>query len=323
MGGDPGAVLVTSRSFATGAQDPSGALAAAGLTVLRAHSGHDLAELRPLLADAVAWIAGTGPVTAAHLACAPRLRIVARYGVGLDSVDLAAARARRVWVTHTPGANTAAVADHAVGLLLALLRQVVVGDRWVRAGRPGVLRGRELGGVTVGIAGVGRTGRAMIARLGGFGARVLGYDPYLAPAEITVAGAAPVAGIDELAQQCEVVSLHAPGGRTLVTAPWLEQARPGVMLVNTARSELVDERALAAAMRAGQVGGYATDVLGEPAGRGTSPLLAPDLADRVVVTPHVAAHTVEAIDRMGGVAVADVLAVLGGGRPSHPAVEPR
>ena len=129
--------------------------------------------------SATAWIAGTGPVSAAHLDAAPRLRLVARYGVGVEAVDVAAAADRGVLVTNTPGANSDAVADHAVALMLALLRDITVGDRAVRGGDWQVRRGRQLGSVTVGIVGLGRIGRGVAARLQGFGTTVLGYDPYV------------------------------------------------------------------------------------------------------------------------------------------------
>ncbi|MGI5216074.1 phosphoglycerate dehydrogenase [Plantactinospora sp. CA-290183] len=314
-----GQVLVTSRSFSSGSRDPLGELRRAGLTVVRGPADHDLDALRPLLAGTVGWIAGTGPVTAAHLAAAPRLAVLARYGVGVDSVDLPAAAARGVVVTNTPGANSEAVADLTVGLLLAALRGIPAGDRRVRAGDWSVFRGRELGALTCGVVGFGRIGRAVARRLRGFGARVLAYDPMVDPAAIRAADAEPAGELAELPARCGVVSLHAPGGRALVDEGWLAGCRAGLVLVNTARADLVDESALAAALRDGRVGGYAADTLGTESGRAAeSPLLAADLADRVVLTPHLGAQTVEAVDRMGALAVADLLAVLRGETPAHP-----
>ena len=312
---DPGVVLVTSRSFGSGAQDVAGELAAAGLEVVRGPADHDLGALRDVLHDAAAWIAGTGPVTGEHLAAAPSLRILARYGVGVDAVDLPAAAARGVVVTNTPGANSEAVADHAIALLLAALRGVVAGDRRVRSGDWSGERGRELGALTVGIIGFGRIGRGVARRLTAFGSRILAHDPFV---DVGALGAVP-ATLEQLAQRCDVVSLHAPGGHRVIDATWLRGARPGLLVVNTARAELIDEGAVADALRDGRLRGFAADTLSSE-GKGTpGPLLAVDLAARVVVTPHVGAQTVEAIDRMGSAAVADVIAVLGGSTPSHPA----
>src|SRR5699024_2105108 len=122
---------------------------------------------------AAAWIAGTGPVTAKHLALAPQLRILARYGVGTDAVDLAAAAAAGVPVSNTPGANSEAVAEHALALILATLRAVPAGDRRVRAGDWSVTRGRQVAGATAGVIGFGRIGRALAGRLAALGCTIL------------------------------------------------------------------------------------------------------------------------------------------------------
>lgn len=305
-------VLVTSRSFSSGDIDCQRWLTDAGLRVVRASHAHDLDELAPALGEAVAWIAGTGPVTAEHLDAAPRLRVVARYGVGVDSVDLNAAAERGITVTNTPGANSDAVADLAITLLLTALRGVPTADRDVRAGRWRVRRGRELGALTVGVLGLGRIGRGVAARLSGFSSEICAHDPFADPNAFD--GVRPVT-LAELAD-CDAVSLHAPGGATVVDAAWLAAARPGLVLVNTARADLVDEHAVAEALRTGTLGGYATDVPHTEHGA-DSPLLADDLADRVVVTPHLAAHTVEAVDRMGIGAAQAVLDVLAGRQPDH------
>ena len=312
----PAVVLVTSRSFSSGDLDLAGELTASGATIVTGPSDHDLDVLRPLLASASAWVAGTGPVTAAHLDAAPGLRIVARYGVGTESVDLTAATARGVLVTNTPGANSGAVADLAVALVLASLRDVVPGDRGVRAGRWDVRRTRELGGLTVGIVGLGRIGRGVAERLAGFGCPLLGHDPWVQPAELERLGIEGVT-LDELAARSDVVSLHAPGDAVLVDAAFLGRTRPGLILVNTARAALVDEAAVSEALRAGRLGAYASDVLASEAGTHASPLLAEDLADRTLFTPHAGAQTVEAVDQMGRGAVHAVLALLRGEQPQN------
>jgi D-3-phosphoglycerate dehydrogenase len=309
-------VLVTSRSFSSGDLDLAGELQAAGCRIVTGPSTHELDALRPLLADATAWIAGTGPVRAGHLDAAPGLQLVARYGVGVDAVDLEAAAARGVLVTNTPGANTGAVADHAVALLLAALRDVPQGDRGVRAGRWAVHRTRELGALTVGIVGLGRIGRAVAARLGGFGSTLLGFDPWVPPGELERLGIEGV-GLDALAARSDVISLHAPGEEVVVDEHFLALVRPDLVLVNTARATLVDEPALATALRAGRLRRYASDVLGAEAGDHANPLLADDLRDRTVFTPHSAAQTVQAVDGMGRGAVDAVLAHLAGDQPPN------
>jgi len=311
-------VLVTSRSFGSGSFDAAGALADAGYRLVRAGSAHGLDELAPLLAEADGWIAGTGPVTAAHLDLAPRLRGIARYGVGVDNVDLAAAAARGIPVTHTPGANSAAVAEHTLALLLTALRGIPAADRRVRVGDWSGRSARELSALTVGVVGLGRIGRLVIDRLRAFGATVLGADPWVDPADPLFQSVerTDVAG---LASRCDVVTLHAPGGQTVIDERWLTADERPVLLVNTARADLVDEEAVARAARRGRVAAYAADTLAiENVGDTASPLLADDLVDRVVVTAHLGAQTREGVDGMGRMAVADMVALLRGATPAHP-----
>jgi D-3-phosphoglycerate dehydrogenase len=317
-----GTVLVTSRSFSTGDVDLERRLADAGLSVVRGSVTHDEEALRPVLAEAVAWIAGTAPVTDRHLRAGPGLRVLARYGTGVDAVDLAAAARAGVVVTNTPGANSEAVAEHAIALLFAVLRAVPDGDRRVRRSDWGVRRGRQLSGSVAGVVGFGRIGRGTARRLAALGCPVLVHDPWVPDGEVRAAGAEPVS-LREICRSAQVVSLHAPGGERLVDEDWLSGCRAGQVLVNTARADLVDEDAVARALVDGRLAGFAADTLATEAGGGNggadaSPLLADDLADRVVVTPHLGAQTTEAVDRMGSLAVDDVLAVLGGDAPAHP-----
>lgn len=312
-----GSILATSRSFSSGSLDLVARLAASGHSVTTGPSDHDLDALRGDLREAVGWIAGTGPVTADHLDAAPLLRVVARYGVGVEAVDLRAAHERGILVTNTPGANSGAVADHALGLMLAVLRGTTEGDRRVRGGDWSVLRGRELGSLTVGIVGFGRIGQGVARRLSGFGSRILAHDPWLARDQIEAAGASP-RHLAEMAAECDIVTLHAPGGGVIVDRDWLASAGTGLVIINTARADLVDEPALADALRARRVAGFGADtLLGDTSGR-SSPLLAADLADRVVVTPHFGAQTEEAVDNMGSIAVTNLLAALAGEAPPNP-----
>jgi D-3-phosphoglycerate dehydrogenase len=316
-------VLVTSRSFSSGRVDLEGRLRNEGFAVVRGPADHDLTALRALLRGTVAWIAGTGPVRAEHLALAPNLRVLARYGVGVDAVDLDAARASGLVVTNTPGANTEAVSEHALALLMAVLRGVPAADRRVRADHWTATAGRQLSGSVAGVVGFGKIGTRTAARLLALGCRVLVHDPYVIAAEVAAVGAQAVA-LDRLRAEADVVSLHAPGGALLVDRAWIRGARAGQVLVNTARADLVDEAEVARGLREGRLFGYGGDTLtGEGAGTARSPLLAPDLADRVVLTPHLGAQTVEAVDRMGTMAVDDVLAVLSGRPPQNPVLETR
>ena len=304
-------ILVTSRSFGDGDLDVHARAAEAGHTIVRGPAHHPLDDLAEVLPTVDAWIAGTGPVTTEHLDLAPRLAVIARYGVGVEAVDVAAATERGIVVSNTPGANAEAVADHTVGLALAALRSTVDGDRRVRSGDWTVRRGRELGASTVGIVGFGRIGRGVARRLQGFGSDVLATDPFVPAEDVRRAGAEP-ATLDEIFAKADVITLHAPGGQVIVDEERIARLRRGAVIVNCARPDLVDEPALAAALADGRVGAYAADVLtGDTAGH-DSPLLDAALADRVVITPHLAAQTTQAVDNMGAMALESALAVLAG-----------
>lgn len=313
-------VVVTSRSFGRADDSALLELREFGVVLVRAGADHRRDELSRILPDAVAWIAGTAPVDAALLALAPRLRVLARYGIGVDAVDLDAASDRGIWVTNTPGANADAVADLTVALILDALRKISVGSARLRAGDWSALRGRELGACDVGLVGLGRIGQGVARRVLSFGARVAATDPGIAET--------PVPGVrltdaDTLTTTSDVISLHLPGGTTLANESWLARLRPGAVLVNTARADLVDEMAVAAALTDGRLAAYVADTLDGEHGTGTrSPLLAEDLADRVVVTPHLGAQTEQAIARMTAMAAANVLAVLAGTEPPNPVNAP-
>lgn len=311
----PRVIAVSSRSFGSGQADVVAQLTRADCRVERIPVDHDLARCAPVLAEADAWIAGVAAVTEAHLDTAPRLRVLARYGVGVDAVDLAAAAARDVVVTSTPGANEGAVAEHALGLTLAALRSVTAGDRAVRAGEwsRGRARGREISALTVGAVGAGRIGLGYLRRSSALGADVLAHDPFIGSLD-----GIELVSLTELVERCDVVSLHLPGGEEVVTEDLLAAAPPGLVLVNTARADLVDEDAVARSLRSGRLAAFAADTLRGEGGGCPGPLISAELADRVVVTPHTAAQTVQAIDAMSLMTTHDVLAVLDGRAPEHP-----
>lgn len=311
-------LLVTSRSFGSGSLDLEARANDAGYRIVRGPSHHDLDALRPLLKDAVGWIAGTGPVTAAHFDAAPHLTVIARYGVGTDQVDLSEASARNIVVTNTPGANSEAVADLTVGLMIAGLRLILPAERALRGGNWGAQLGRELGAMRVGIVGFGRIGQGVARRLSGFGCQLLGFDPVADVAAVSQGSVNTAPSIEQLLEHSDVISLHAPGGETIINQARLTLVAPDALLVNTSRPELVDEDAIATALREGRLGGYAADVVHGDTAATPSPLLAPDLADLVTLTPHIGAQTVQGIDGMGEMALTNALLVLSGQPPQNP-----
>ena len=310
-------VLVTSRSFGSGSVDCISTLKSEGIEVLFADSKHELAELTEKLKEVDAWIAGTAPVTSAMFALAPKLKILARYGVGFESVDLAAAQARSIVVTNTPGANSLAVAELTIGLTFAALRGIAHSAAMVAANDWSVIRGEQLEGSIVGIIGFGRIGRILAAKLQALGCEIWICDPFINANEIVKLGYKSKTPI-EIAVAAQIVSLNAPGDTQIVDAGWISVAQPNQVIINTARAELVDESAIAEGLRSGVLFAYAADTLKGEKNSQASPLMAGDIAGKVTITAHLGAQTVGAVDQMGEMSVANVMAVLAGGSPLNP-----
>jgi D-3-phosphoglycerate dehydrogenase / 2-oxoglutarate reductase len=247
-------------------------------------------------------------VTADLLVHAPHLALVARAGVGVDNIDLAATAARGIRVANAPTAATASVAELTIALYLTLLRRLDVAAAATRAGRweRGAL-GHELRGRTVGFVGYGRIAREVARRLVPFEARSVAFDPFV-PRAVDPTEILP---FEELLRRADVVSVHAaltPSNHHLLDAKALSTMRPGALLVNVARGPLVDERALLAALRSGRLGGAALDVFEVEPPTDRELLEHP----RVVATPHLGASTEEAQRRAGTEIVAEVLRALRG-----------
>jgi len=310
-------VIVTSRSFGSGSVDCVAKLTHAGIEVIFADSKHDLVELGEKLATADAWIAGTSPVTDEMLALAPKLKILARYGVGFESVDLAAAKAREIVVTNTPGANSLAVAELTLGLTIAALRGIAQSAQKVVQNDWSVIRGQQLEGSIVGIIGFGRIGRILASKLQALGCEIWICDPFINANEIVKLGFKSKTPI-EIAVAAQIVSLNAPGDVQIVDAGWMAVAQPDQVIINTARAELVDESAIADGLRSGALFSYAADTLKGEKNSKESPLMATDIADKVTITAHLGAQTVGAVDLMGEMSTANVIAVLAGGSPLNP-----
>ncbi len=262
-------------------------------------------EVGDLLAGGVVgMIAGVEPLTASVFDRAPDLRVVARLGTGMDSVDLDAAAARDLLVSNTPDAPTAAVAELTLGLILAVLRRIPDSDARVRAGDWPRTKGHLLGSRTVGLVGGGRIGRAVARLVAAFGADVCVADPALDHLD-DLDQVARLVSFDELLERCDLISLHVPltdATRHLIDAEVIARTRPGTVIVNASRGGIVDEEALEAALRSGHLGGAAIDAFD------TEPYTGPlSELDSVVLSPHVGSSTVETRQRMEREASANLL----------------
>lgn len=282
--------------------------------VLRPKTGNrSPQELAALLEDCDAAIVSTDPFTRDVLAGDRNLKLIARVGVGTDSIDHDAARDFGVGISITPGMNTETVADQTLAMILGLIRKVVPQDRAVKAGRwdrVGEAAPAELYGRTVGLVGAGAIGRAVIRRLLGFGVTILYLDAMVEHVD----GAARVATLDELLARSDIVSLHAPlldDTRNLMNAARLAAMRPGSYLINAARGGLVDQPALFSALRSGHLAGAALDVFEvEPPGAD-----ALSGVPNLLTSAHVGGISHESVARMTRSATSSVLAVLEGTVP--------
>jgi D-3-phosphoglycerate dehydrogenase len=282
------------------------------------------AEVSAACAEADGVLANLAPVDAAAITAMRRCRVISRYGVGYDNVDVPSATARGIWVANVPDYCGEDVSDHALALLLAVARRVTARDRAVRAGAWNAAVGavRRIEGKTVGLIGFGQVARALARKLAAFRpARILASDPYQDAAAIARGGVVKVA-TEELLRESDYVSLHAPASgetRHLIDAAALSLMRPEAILVNTSRGPLVDEAALAAALAAGRLGGAGLDVFEREPLPADSPLRG---LDGVVLTDHAAWYSVEAMSELKTKAARNIVAVLAGGRPPYPLNQP-
>jgi D-3-phosphoglycerate dehydrogenase len=273
-------------------------------------------ELLPLVKEADGYIAGLDQIDSSVIEAAAKLQVIARYGVGVDRVDVQAATQRGIVVTNTPGANSVAVAELAIGLMLALGRRICRTDRATRSGEWPRYSGVGLRGKTVGLVGFGAIGREVALRLKAFGCRIVVADPCVG-CECAETHGVQLVPLEELLSGSDFVSLHAsvnPSTSGMVDRGFLEKMKQGAFLVNTARGELLDEDALCEALGRGHLAGAALDCFREEPPPPDHPLLR---LPQVIVTPHTGSHTDEATNSMGWMSLKDCLAVLGGERPIH------
>ncbi len=299
------------------------ALHPAGLALLQARGDVEIVTLQdpPVeafhqhLSSADAVLCWLEQVDQAALAVAPRLKVVARYGVGFDTVDIPACSARGIPVMVTNGANDLSVAEHAMMLMLAVARRAVDADRHVKAGGwwlpdgPGMV---DLAGRTALVVGYGRIGCRVAGYCRAFGMRVMVMDPVFHPARIAADGFVAARDLHAALAEADVVTLHAPltpATRHLMDARAFAALKPGAILVNTARGPLVEQAALVAALRAGRLQGVGLDVLEVEPSDAANPLFA---LHNVVVSPHNAASTEEGLARMARQAARNILDALDG-----------
>lgn len=305
-----GRVAVTPRSLSKDGHPALELIKGAGFDVVFPSPGATptFEQQLEVIPGCVGYLAGVEPVTAQLLEMSPDLRVISRNGVGIDSIDLAAAERRGVRVVNAPSANSQGVAELAITLMLASLRSVAWSDAGLKTEVWRRRQGFEVDGRTLGLIGCGNIGRRVARMAVGLGMTVVGVDAFEHPDLLSMTGFR-FADLEGLLAVADVVSLHCPPtDRPLIGAAELANMRRHAHLINTARSALVDEVAVLAALDSGSLGGFASDVFDrEPPGP-TQLIEHP----RVTVTPHIGGYTHESVDRATADAVKNLLRVLEG-----------
>lgn len=313
----PARILITPRSLTSGPHPQIDRLRRTGFDVVTStpNALPGEAELVSLLPGCVGWLAGIEPVSTKVIEAARDLRIVSRNGTGIDNLPMEVLRRRGIAVATAGGANAAGVAELAVALIFSALRHIPAADAGIKQGSWPRRRGRELRERNVAVIGCGAIGGEVVRMLSALGAKVLAYDPLqpdlrLSPERFR--------WVDLPAALCDadIITFHCPlqkDGRPILDATAIAALRPGVIIVNTARSALVDEAALLAGLESGRIDAYATDVFEqEPPGDLT-------LAGhpRVIATSHIGGFTDESVDRATSVAIDHLLAALRPATKAH------
>ena len=273
------------------------------------------AELPALVSDADAVITQFAPVTADVIASMQKARVIVRYGIGVDNVDLVAAREKGIPVCNVPDYCIDEVADHTLGFLLATVRQVVTSNNSVKAGIWGLAaplnQFKAMKELTVGVVGFGRIGREVVSRLRAFRCRVLVSDPVASPADIEQAGATPVS-LSQLLAESSAITLHCPSTaetRGLLNSESLALTRPGLIVINLARGDLIDPNALTAALQSGHVSAAALDVFNPEPIPADHPIRR---MDNVILASHIASVSGPAVTKLRQTAARLALMAING-----------
>jgi D-3-phosphoglycerate dehydrogenase len=271
--------------------------------------------------DADALMVLREPITARVIGELTKLKVIGRFGVGLDAIDVGAATKAGIQVTYVPDANLIEVATHALAMILAMTRHLKTFDRAVRAGRwdamadgKGIVRPDHQ---VLGLIGYGQIGRLTAERARAFGYQIIAFDPYMPAEAIAASGAEPVT-INALLERADIVSLHIPltaETRNIISVEALARMKKGAFLVNVSRGGLVDEAALAAAIRNGHIAGAAIDTFEHEPPASDNPLLS---LGQVILSPHAAHYSVQSYADVRNKVFADVAAVLLGKKPRYP-----
>jgi D-3-phosphoglycerate dehydrogenase len=309
-------ILLTTTSFQDTPGEHHAALAATGWELVTARGPLSEADTLSAVGEVDGYICGDDVISRAVLVkAAPRLKVLSKYGIGVDKIDVTACTEMGIPLLFTPGVNHTTVAEHTFLLLLALEKNLLFHTDSTRSGGWKRQTGHELLEKTIGIVGMGRIGKEVAIRAKAFGMRPIGYDIYWDEKFAAEHGVERVATLDDLFARSDYISLHTnltPETRDLVRAETIATMKPGVIILNCARGEIVSTADMAAALQSGRVRGYGTDVLDEEPPRADHPLTK---LPNCVVTPHVGSRTHESVQRQAMAAVTNLIRAMHGEPP--------
>lgn len=309
-------ILLTTTSF----QDTPGShhdlLASTGFEIVRERGPLSEERMLELAGEFDAFLCGDDAITREVIEKSlPRLKVISKYGIGLDKIDLKAATEKQIPVLFTPGVNHTTVAEHTFLLLLSIEKHILFHCDATRHGEWKRKTGHEIMGKHLGIIGLGRIGKEVAIRARAFGMSVSAYDVYWDEAFTTANGITRAESIEEILKTSDVISLHTnltPETRDLIRAETIATMKDGAIILNCARGEIVNTADIAEALKSGKLGGYGTDVLDEEPPRPDHPLLH---LPNCVVTPHVGSRTYESVVRQATAAVTNLIAASKGEKP--------
>ena len=309
-------VLLTTTSFQDTPGPHHAQLEQAGYEIIRAQGPLHEAKMLELVGDMDALLCGDDAITRAVIHKAlPRLKVISKYGIGVDKIDVQAATELNIPVAFCPGVNHTTVAEHCFLLMLALAKNLVEEVNYTRAGSWKRLIGHEIWGKTIGIVGLGRIGKEVAVRAAAFGMPILAYDVYWDDAFAAAHNIRRVHSLEEILAASDVVSLHTnltESTRDMINAKTIACMKKEAVIINCARAEIVSTPDMLAALESGRLAGYGTDVLDVEPPPADHPLLR---AKNCIVTPHIGSRTYESAVRQAGMAATNLINLLRGEKP--------
>jgi D-3-phosphoglycerate dehydrogenase len=306
-------ILLTTTSFQDTPGEHHAMLEQQGYDIHRERGPLPEDKMLELVGDYDGILCGDDAFTRAVLEkCLPRLKVLSKYGIGLDKIDVKAATDLKIPVTFCPGVNHTTVAEHAFGLILALYRQIAEQNALVHQGQWKRMTGHEIFGKTIGILGMGRIGKEVAKRARAFEAQVLGFDPYWDDAFASEYRVTRKITAEEVIKEADILALHmnlSEENKKFLNDDRLAMLKEGAIVINTSRGALVDQDAIARAIKSGHLGGYGADVVEPEPIKADNPLIG---LERVVLTPHIGSRTYESVGRQAKMAAENLIRVLNG-----------